>query len=83
MPKPSAIPIEWAVKMPPLDVAEAIEDRAVAVWILISGKRTPSVLRRRIPRVVRVESQSWFEARRAACLYWSRRGVHFNPQSIR
>ena len=83
MPKPAAHPIEWEVKMPPLDEAESIEDRAVAVWIVIDGKRLPSILRRRVRRAVRVDAQSWFEARREACLYWSRNGIHFNPQSVR
>jgi hypothetical protein len=75
MPRPPASDVEWKVRMPSLNLAEFVEDRAVATGA--------SFLSRRVRRTVLVSARTWFEARAEAALYWARKGVHFSPSSIR
>ena len=74
--EPPSEPVEWCVCMPEVARVEELEERA-------RSQLTGLAISRRIPRVVFVTARTWFEARRQAVLYWARKGVHFNPQSVR
>lgn len=88
---PPADPVEWEVRRPADDLAEEIEARA-CMFVVNAGKpyvarrnipRSERKVSRRVPRNLRVTARTWFEARAAAALIWARKGVHFNPMSIR
>lgn len=84
MKEPPAFEVEWAVRMPAQNAAEALEARASALVPKGGiGSIVEVKISRRVPRTAYVRARTWFAARAAAALYWARKGVHFNPQSIR